>query len=94
MGATSFIATHGSDNSWAKENRRTLDLIIATTNDAKMPLLDYASLLKPGGHLVCMLSFLLLLLLHTDMLFQQSSAPLRSLSLSSPPSLSSWATST
>lgn len=57
MGATKFIATHGSDNKWAKENRRTLDLIIATTNDAKMPLLDYATLLKPGGHLVCAPSF-------------------------------------
>ncbi|ORY47097.1 putative alcohol dehydrogenase [Leucosporidium creatinivorum] len=52
MGATNFIATHGDDNKWATENRRTLDLIIATTNDAKMPLLDYATLLKPGGHLV------------------------------------------
>ncbi|KAK4703187.1 hypothetical protein P7C70_g3028, partial [Phenoliferia sp. Uapishka_3] len=51
MGATTFIATHGSEEAFAPY-AKTLDLIVATTNDAKMPLLGYLSLLKTGGTLV------------------------------------------
>lgn len=51
MGAKHFIATHDSDDVF-KKNRRTLDLIICTTNDSKMPLTGYLQLLKPGGRLV------------------------------------------
>lgn len=53
MGAKHFIATHDDDKVFTKEgNRRTLDLIICTTNDPKMPLQGYLQLLKPGGHLI------------------------------------------
>lgn len=53
MGATRFIATHGSDDVFTKPgNKRSLDLIICTTNDPKMPLQGYLQLLKPGGHLI------------------------------------------
>ncbi|BGO96164.1 hypothetical protein NBRC10512v2_007888 [Rhodotorula toruloides] len=52
MGATRFIATHsGSDDDFAPY-KRSLDLIICTTNDASMPLIGYLSLLRPGGHLI------------------------------------------
>lgn len=50
MGATNFIAT--AEEGSFKKNASTLDLIIATTNDHKMPLNDYLSLLKPHGVLV------------------------------------------
>ena len=50
MGAKNFIATHG-DGDVFKKNKRTLDLIICTTNDPEMPLQGYLSLLKPGGRL-------------------------------------------
>lgn len=53
MGASRFIATHDDDKVFSKEgNRRSLDLIICTTNDANMPLQGYLQLLKPGGHLI------------------------------------------
>lgn len=53
MGAKHFIATHDDDKVFTKEgNRRSLDLIICTTNDPKMPLQGYLQLLKPGGHLI------------------------------------------
>jgi len=51
MGAKHFIATHG-DGDVFKANKRTLDLIICTTNDSRMPLSGYLQLLKPGGKLV------------------------------------------
>jgi len=51
MGASKFIATHGDDK-WVKENKRSLDLIVCTTNDPKMPLDGYLKLLKPGGRLI------------------------------------------
>ncbi|GAA5872442.1 hypothetical protein JCM3774_004522 [Rhodotorula dairenensis] len=52
MGASRFIATHsGKDDDFAPY-RRSLDLIICTTNDKEMPLLGYLSLLRPGGHLI------------------------------------------
>jgi alcohol dehydrogenase (NADP+) len=51
MGATHFIATHDGDSVF-EENRGKLDLIICTTNDTKMPLQGYLSLLKPHGHFV------------------------------------------
>lgn len=44
-------ATHGAEDAF-KPYRRSLDLIIATTNDSKMPLTGYLSLLRPGGHLI------------------------------------------
>jgi alcohol dehydrogenase (NADP+) len=50
MGATHFIATKEAD--WATKNAKSLDLIIATTNDPKMPLDSYLSLLRPHGYLV------------------------------------------
>lgn len=50
MGATRFIATHG-DGDVFKKNRRSLDLLICTTNDSKMPLSGYLDLLRPGGTL-------------------------------------------
>lgn len=53
MGAKHFIATHDDPKVFTKEgNKRTLDLIICTTNDPKMPLQGYLQLLKPGGHLI------------------------------------------
>ena len=52
MGATRFIATHSGKEDDFKPYKRSLDLIIATTNDKDMPLLGYMSLLKPGGHLI------------------------------------------
>ncbi|KAK4056075.1 hypothetical protein OIO90_002806 [Microbotryomycetes sp. JL221] len=51
MGATRFIATHGSEDAF-KGHERSLDLIIATTNDSDMPLTGYLSLLRPHGHLI------------------------------------------
>jgi len=52
MGATRFIATHSGGDKDFKPYKRSLDLIVCTTNDVKMPLLGYLSLLRPGGHLV------------------------------------------
>jgi len=51
MGATTFIATHGSDEAFGPY-ARTLDLIICTSNDVNMPLAGYLSLLRPGGRLI------------------------------------------
>lgn len=53
MGATRFIATHSGGEEDFKPYARSLDLIIATTNDADMPINGYLSLLRPGGHFVC-----------------------------------------
>lgn len=52
MGATRFIATHGGGDKDFAPYKRSLDLIIATTNDAKMPIAGYLSLLRPGGNLI------------------------------------------
>jgi len=51
MGASRFLATHGDDDVF-KKNKRSLDLIICTTNDSRMPLDGYISLLRPHSHLV------------------------------------------
>ena len=51
MGAKNFIATHG-DGDVFKKNKRSLDLLICTTNDSEMPLQGYLSLLRPNGVLV------------------------------------------
>lgn len=52
MGATRFIATHGGGDDVFAPHKRSLDLIVCTTNDAKMPIEGYLSLLRPGGHLI------------------------------------------
>ncbi|SGY39878.1 BQ5605_C003g02289 [Microbotryum silenes-dioicae] len=52
MGASRFIESgDGSDKNFAPY-KRSLDLIVATTNDDKMPILGYLSLLRPGGNLI------------------------------------------
>lgn len=51
MGAKHFIATHNDDKVFA-DNRRSLDLIICTTNDDNMPLTGYLKLLAPNGKLI------------------------------------------
>lgn len=52
MGATRFIATHSGKDKDFEPYKRSLDLIISTTNDVDMPMLGYLSLLRPGGYLV------------------------------------------
>lgn len=52
MGATRFIATHSGKEDDFAPYKRSLDLIICTTNDVNMPMSGYLSLLKPGGYLV------------------------------------------
>jgi len=52
MGATTFISTGSKPSEAVKPHRRSLDLIISTSNQADMPLADYLSLLRPGGHFV------------------------------------------
>ncbi|GAA5877088.1 hypothetical protein JCM1840_005306 [Sporobolomyces johnsonii] len=51
MGASRFIATHGKDTNF-DQYKKSLDLIICTSNDEKMPLDLYLSFLRVGGHLV------------------------------------------
>jgi alcohol dehydrogenase (NADP+) len=51
MGATHFIAT-GEGADAFKNHAGSLDLIIVTTNDARMPLEGYIQLLAPHGYLV------------------------------------------
>lgn len=51
MGADRFIATHGEGDAFSA-HRRTLDLVISTTNDNNMPLAKYVSLIRPGGQFV------------------------------------------
>ncbi|KAA8646673.1 NAD(P)-dependent alcohol dehydrogenase [Aspergillus tanneri] len=46
LGANTYIATDDNIN-WAKNNSRSLDLIISTVSSSKMPIVDYISLLKP-----------------------------------------------
>ena len=52
MGASRFIATGSGDDKEFAPYKRSLDLIVATTNAADMPLLGYLSLLRPGGSLI------------------------------------------
>ncbi|GAA5970280.1 hypothetical protein JCM11641_001647 [Rhodosporidiobolus odoratus] len=52
MGADRFIATHSGNQDDFKPHFRSLDLIIATSNDEKMPLDGYLSHLRPYGKLV------------------------------------------
>ncbi|GAA5828574.1 hypothetical protein JCM11251_000859 [Rhodosporidiobolus azoricus] len=52
MGTDRFIATHSGKEDDFKPYARSLDLIIATTNDEKMPLEGYMSLIRPGGHFI------------------------------------------
>ncbi|BGP20799.1 hypothetical protein JCM10213_008937 [Rhodosporidiobolus nylandii] len=52
MGATRFIATHSGKEEDFKPYARSLDLIIATSNDENMPLDGYLSLLRPGGKFI------------------------------------------
>ncbi|PRP87209.1 zinc-binding alcohol dehydrogenase [Planoprotostelium fungivorum] len=47
LGASHFIIT--GQEGWDKDNKESLDLVICTTNDAKMPLESFLSLLTPGG---------------------------------------------
>ncbi|KAH6977352.1 NADP-dependent alcohol dehydrogenase [Ilyonectria sp. MPI-CAGE-AT-0026] len=49
LGADQYIAT-ADDENWAKENARSLDIIICTASSANMPLTDYLGLLDVGGH--------------------------------------------
>lgn len=56
MGASRFIATHSGGAEDFKPYRRSLDLIVSTTNDVKMPIEGYLSLLRPGGHLILFVS--------------------------------------
>ncbi|KAF9874379.1 putative nadp-dependent alcohol dehydrogenase protein [Colletotrichum karsti] len=51
LGADHYIATD-EDTDWTKSNARSLDIIICTISSAKMPLTDYLSMLKVGGHFV------------------------------------------
>jgi alcohol dehydrogenase (NADP+) len=51
LGADRYIATD-DDEDWAKNNRRTLDLIVSTVSSGKMPLEGYVSLLKTKGTLI------------------------------------------
>ncbi|CAM1510618.1 Fc.00g009530.m01.CDS01 [Cosmosporella sp. VM-42] len=48
IGADQYIATDDDEN-WARDNNRTIDLIICTVSSEKMPLTKYLSLLKVGG---------------------------------------------
>ncbi|BGP58581.1 hypothetical protein JCM8202_002343 [Rhodotorula sphaerocarpa] len=52
MGASRFIATHSGKEDDFAPYKRSLDLIICTTNDTDMPILGYLSLLRPGGNLI------------------------------------------
>ncbi|GAA5928170.1 NAD(P)-dependent alcohol dehydrogenase [Sporobolomyces koalae] len=52
MGASRFIATHSGKEDDFAPYKRSLDLIICTTNDTEMPILGYLSLLRPHGKLV------------------------------------------
>jgi len=51
LGADHFIATE-EDKDWAKNNARSLDLIICTVSDPKMPLQKYLRLLRINGQFI------------------------------------------
>lgn len=48
LGCDQYIAT-AEDKDWAKKNARSIDLIISTVSNAKMPMTEYLSLLKVHG---------------------------------------------
>lgn len=48
LGADEYISTD-DDPDWAKHNSRSLDLIICTVSNSKMPLMDYFKLLRTKG---------------------------------------------
>lgn len=52
MGAKQVIVTGDDPAAAVKPYRRTLDLIVCSSNDPKMPLDAYLSLLRPGGYFV------------------------------------------
>lgn len=51
MGVTHFIAME-EDKDWAKNNARSLDLIVSTVADPKMPLQQYLRLLRTHGQFI------------------------------------------
>ncbi|KAI9707947.1 MAG: hypothetical protein M1820_004366 [Bogoriella megaspora] len=51
MGADEFIATD-EDEDWARNNGRSLDLIVCTVSSPKMPLTKYLALLKTRGQFI------------------------------------------
>ena len=52
MGATDVIVTGNDAAAAVKGRERSLDLIVSTSNDPKLPVEAYLSLLKPTGKLV------------------------------------------
>lgn len=50
MGATKFIATQ--DEGWAKNNARSLDLIVSTVSSPDMPIEKYFQLLRTNGEFI------------------------------------------
>lgn len=48
LGADTYVAT-AEETDWAEKNASTLDLIISTVCDARMPLQSYLGLLRPKG---------------------------------------------
>lgn len=51
MGADHFIATE-ENNVWARNNARSLDLIVSTIADPKMPIQKYLRLLRINGQFI------------------------------------------
>ncbi|OQO14356.1 hypothetical protein B0A48_01232 [Cryoendolithus antarcticus] len=51
LGADEYISTD-EDPDWAQHHARSLDLIVCTVSNSKMPLMDYLSLLKVKGTFV------------------------------------------
>jgi D-arabinose 1-dehydrogenase-like Zn-dependent alcohol dehydrogenase len=51
MGADHFIATE-EDRDWPKNNARSLDLIVSTIADPKMPIQKYLRLLRINGQFI------------------------------------------
>ncbi|RHZ49202.1 hypothetical protein CDV55_102481 [Aspergillus turcosus] len=52
LGADEYIATDEPD--WAQRHNRSLDLIVSTVSSSKMPIVQYASLLRTDGYFVQM----------------------------------------
>jgi len=50
MGATKFIATE--EKGWNKKNAKSLDLIVCTVSDPKMPIAEYLQLLRVRGEFI------------------------------------------
>ena len=48
LGADEYVATTEQDD-WAEKHASTLDLIICTVSDPRMPLREYLGLLRPKG---------------------------------------------